>query len=197
MKAKSLTFILTIVLASMAIVRAGAQQATVQVVPAAYTVPNVGLTFDVNVTVQGVENLYGYEFKLFYSNDILNGTSVKQGPFLKTGGFSTLFHVAAFTDSYNSSHGLLNLFCLRTANATGVNGAGTLATVTFKSTSANGPSALSLADVKLSTPDATSIPVATFDGEVTVLPEFSSALILPMIMALTIVAVMISKKTRN
>jgi hypothetical protein len=191
-------FILALMLASMIIMRAGAQQATVEVVPASYTVPNVGLTFSANVTVQGVENLYGYEFKLFYSNDILNGTSVTQGPFLKTGGASTFFYVAEFTDGYNATHGLLNVVSLRTAtNATGVNGTGTLATVTFKSVSANGPRNLSLADVKLSDPNSTPIPYAALDGEVTVLPEFPATLLIPLFMALTLVAIMLNKKTGN
>lgn len=198
MKARLLIFIATLMFASMTITRAGAQQATVEVVPASYTVLDVGLSFSANVTVQGVENLYGYELKLFYSNDILNGTSVTQGPFLKTGGASTFFYVAAFTDGYNATHGLLNLVCSRTAaNATGVNGTGTLVTVTFKSVSANGPRSLILADIKLSDPNSTAIPYAALDGEVTVLPEFPAALLIPLFMALTLVAIMLSKKTGN
>jgi hypothetical protein len=186
------------VLASMVIMLAGAQQATVEVVPASYTVPNVGLIFNASVTVQAVENLYGCEFKLFYSNDILNGTSVTEGPFLKTGGVSTFFYVAAFTDDYNVTHGLLNLVCARTGSKTaGVNGTGTLATAAFKSISANGPRTLSLADVKLSDPNSTAIPFAALGGEVTVVPEYPAALILPIFMVLALVAVILSKKTRN
>jgi hypothetical protein len=198
LKAKLLGLIVTLMLASMAAVRVGAQQATVELIPASYTVLNVGLTFSVNVTVHDVENLYGFEFKLFYPNDILNGTNVKEGVFLKTGGVYTWFYMAAFTDNYNATHGLLNLLCTRTgANGTGVDGAGTLATVTFKSVSANGPSKLGLTDVKLSDPDSNAIPYTALDGEITVLPEFSSIMILPIIMAFTITAIIMSKKTRN
>jgi hypothetical protein len=189
---------LAFVLACVTATQTSAQQATVRVVPASQTVPNVGLTFSVNVTVEGVENLYGYEFKLYYPNALLNGTSVTEGPFLKTGGVPTVFSVAKFTDNYNATHGLSNVFCLRTGSDTpGVNGSGTLATITFKSTSTNGPRILHLGDVQLSDPTPASIPFIAADGEVTVVPEFPIALTLPLLIVLTLLAIMLGKKTRN
>jgi hypothetical protein len=190
-------FVLTILLAGTFISGAGAQQAAVRVVPASYTVPNVGLTFAVNVTVENVEDLYGWELKLYYPNNVLNGTSVTEGPFLKTGGIPTAFLVTQFIDSYNATYGLLNVLCLRTGNVSGVDGNGTLATITFTSTSTDGTEILHLTDVKLSDSNTTAIPSTTADGEVTVIPEFPAALILPILMVSTIVAIALRKKMIN
>ena len=198
MKGKMLTLFLALILTSVTLTLTSAQQTTVRIVPASQTVPNVGLTFSVNVTVENVENLYGYEFKLYYPNDVLNGTGVTEGPFLKTGGIPTLFSVAKFTDHYNATHGLSNVLCLRMqGDAPGVNGSGTLATITFKSTATNGPRILHLADIKLSDPTPASIPFTAADGEVTVVPEFPIALVLPLLIVSTLLAIVFGKRIRN
>jgi hypothetical protein len=194
---KRLIFLLALLFMSITVTQAGAQQATVQVVPASYTVLNVGLTFNVNITVQNVENLYGYEFKLYYPNDILNGTSVTQGPFLKGGGIQIFFSVAQFTDNYNATHGLLNVICTRSGNVSGVNGGGTLVAITFKSTSTNGPRTLQLADVALSDPNPAAIPFTSADGEVTVIPEFPTALILPLLIISASVTLTLRKRKKK
>jgi hypothetical protein len=190
-------FVLIILLTSTFISEVAAQQAAVRVVPASYTVPNVGLTFTVNVTVENVEDLYGWELKLYYPNNVLNGTSATEGSFLKTGGIPTAFLVTQFIDSYNATNGLLNVLCLRTGDVPGANGNGTLATITFTSTSRGGMEILHLADVKLSDSNTTMIPSITADGEVTVIPEFPAALILPILIASTIVAITLRKKMIN
>lgn len=189
---------LVFVLAIMPFAQADGQQTTVYVSPAAYTVPNVGSTFSVNVSVQGVENLSGWEFKLYYPRQILNGTMVVEGAFLKAGGVSTFFLVANFTDDYNTTQGLVSLLCLRVSpSASGVDGTGVLATITFNSTSNNGPEGLHLADVKLSDPNATPIPCVTVDGEVTVVPEFPTVLFLPLLMILTLVVIRLRERLVN
>jgi hypothetical protein len=192
-----LTFLFALILVSVVTTQARAQQAKVEVVPAYYPVPNVGLTFNVNVTIQDVENLSGYEFKLYYPNDVLNGTSVTEGPFLKTGGASTFFLKANFTDNYNDTNGIVNILCLRMPPAGPMNGNGTLVMITFKATSPSGPRTLHLADVKLSDPDSAPIPFTTTDGQVTVIPEFPVALLLPLLATLTLVALVLRKKIRS
>jgi hypothetical protein len=192
-----LTFLLAFVLAYFVMTQAHAQEAVVQVIPASYTVPNVGLTFNVSVTVQNVNDLFGFEFKLHYPNNILNGTSVTQGSFLKAGGIQTFFVVPSFTDHYNATHGILNILCSRIGNVSGVSGSGTLATATFRSTSTNGPKILHLADVKLSDSTPAAIPFAASDGEVTVVPEFPVIMILPLFVILTSAAILSGKKILN
>jgi hypothetical protein len=157
-----------LVLAVTIMMWTGTQQTTVEVIPAHSTVPNVGSTLSINVTAQNVKNLYAYAFELYYPRDMLNGTRVTQEPFLKAGGVSTLFNVVNFTDNFNATDGLINLFCTRTGNVPGVNGSGSLVTITFRSTSANGPKTLHLANVELANSSIAVIPCTAVDGEVTV-----------------------------
>jgi len=197
-KRLSVTFFSIFVLIGMTIIQVGGQQTKVYVSPESYTVPDTGLTFTLNITVQDVHDLYGWEFKLYYPNDILNGASVTEGPFLKTGGVSTAFLIREFVDSYNATHGRVRAVCLRfDPTAPGVDGNGVLATITFTSTAINGPEVLHLDDVKLSDSEANMIPYTTVDGEVTVIPEFPEALILPLLIVLTSVAMILRKTARS
>jgi hypothetical protein len=174
LRAKVLTLLSALVLAVILILavvfmmRTGTQQTTVEVIPAHYTVPSVGLNLSINVTVQNVKGLYAYGFELYYPRDMLNGTRVTQAPFLKAGGVSTLFRVVNFTDNFNATNGFINVFCTRSGNVPGVNGSGTLVTITFRSTSANGPKTLHLANVELANSSIAAIPCTAVDGEVTV-----------------------------
>jgi hypothetical protein len=196
MNRKRLALFVVIILASIIVGQARAQQATVSVVPASQTVPTVGSSFAVNVTVQNVEDLYGYELKLYYPNNVLNGTSVTQGSFLEAGGSTPLFFILNFTDNYNVTYGRVWASCTLTGATSGVNGTGTLLTVTFVSTSTSGSQALHLTDVKLANSNVTAIPFTAVDGEVTVIPELSTVLILPLLVASTIMAVVLRKKNR-
>lgn len=182
---------------SVVVANVGAQQATVSVVPASSIVPSLGSNFSVNVTVENVENLYGMQFTLYYPNSLLNGTNAGKGPFLDSGGFQSAFLISSFTDSYNTTDGYLKVLCLRTGDAPGVNGSGTLATINFKSISTGGPAILHLADVKLSDLNMTAISSTTADGEVTVIPEYSVLLILPLLIASTLIALTFRKRIIN
>jgi len=159
-------------LASTSTVQVRAQQPTVSVFPELATVPSVGLEFTVKITVQDIVNLAAWEFRLYYPNDILNGTSVTEGPFLRTEGTSTFFMLREFTDSYNETHGRIAVFSLRlNLDEPAVDGNGVLATITFKSKAKGGPSLIHLANVTLADPQANEIPCFTVDGEVEVNDE--------------------------
>jgi len=194
MKGLILASLLIFVLANMIITQVGAQQTKVLVFPESHIVPNIGLDFTVNITVQDVTDLYGWEFKLYYPNDILNGTSVAEGPFLKSGGVPTFFLLHEFTDAYNQTRGRVVALCLRVdPDAPGVNGSGVLATIKFSSKSIDGPKVLRLDDVKLSDSYVNAIPCTTVDGEVAVIPEFPAASILPLLVVLTSAAAAFKK----
>lgn len=190
-------FLLTISLIGM--IGTGAQPVTVRVVPESNTVPDVGLALTVKVAVENVEDLFGLELKLYYPNDVLNGTEVAEGSFLKADGNPTVFLVYNFTDGYNATYGLLNVLCFRTGDMPGVSGNGTLVTTTFTSTSRStgGMEILHLADVKLSDSNLTLISSTVADGEVIVIPEFPATLILPLLIASTIVAITLRKTISN
>jgi hypothetical protein len=188
---------LTITLMCMMATRVGAEQATVSIVPASSTVPTVGSTFSLNVTVENAENLYGLQFTLYYPNSLLNGTNATKGLFLDAGGAISTLLVSNFTDSYNATDGRMSVLCLRTGNVPGVNGSGTVATINFKSISTGGPAVLHLDDVQLSDPNMTAISSTTADGEVTVIPEYSALLILPLLIASSLVALTFRKRIIN
>jgi len=186
-------------MAVLAPAHADVQQTPTQVYlsPESYTVPDIGSTFSLNISIQNVTNLFAWELKLYYPNDVLNGTTVTEGNFLKAVGVNTFFYPFEFNDNYNATHGRLGVACTRLGEVAGVDGGGVLATVTFNSTSNGGPENLHLSDVKLSDPNATKIPFYTVDGEVTVLPEFSTAFLFLFLMTLTLLAIILRKRLVN
>lgn len=186
---------LALFLLSICIPAACAQQTTVYLSPTSYTVPNVNVTFSLNVTIENVNDLFGWDFQLYYPNDILNGTNITEGEFLKTDGAPTFFYIVKFTDTYNETHGLARAWCSRAGlNLTGVNGSGVLATITFKSTSSDGPKLLKLENVELSDRNAKKIPCTTVNGEITVVPEFATTLLTPFLIITTLAVVAIKRR---
>jgi hypothetical protein len=184
-----LTLLFTFILTSITATQVTAQQTKVYINPETQTIPQPGLSFTVEITIQNVNDLYGWELKIYYPNSILNATDAVEGTMLKKDGALTFFRKHIFTDNYNETHGLVNLFCLiAEAEAPGVNGNGILATVTFNTTSA-GTAKIYLSDVKLSDSNVNPIPCLTSDGTVTVVPEFPTVYILPtlIVSALTII----------
>ena len=130
---------------------------------------SIGDTFPINITVSNVTDLQGWQFRLYYKSAVLNATSYEEGPFLKSEGVNTFFYVVNFTDNYNATHGLVFLACARYSlggDITGVNGTGTLATITFKVVGGGG-STLHLENTLLtdSADPPNDIPHTVIDGE--------------------------------
>lgn len=121
--------------------------------------------FTVNISIYRATSVYGYEFKLYYNSTLLNGTSVDEGPFLKSAG-NTIFNTTDFNDYYNSTHGRLSIYCLLIGPKPGVNGSGTLTTITFQTKPFKGLSILDLTETQLSDPSANSILHSVIDGTV-------------------------------
>ncbi len=131
---------------------------------------NVGDTFSVNITVSNVTDLTAWQFRLYYKSAVLNGTSYEEGPFLKSGGANTFFYVVNFTDNYNATDGLAFFACAQLAPGEpvpGVNGTGTIATITFHVINGGG-SILHLDDTILddSADPPNHIPHTLIDGDV-------------------------------
>lgn len=129
----------------------------------------VGENFMVNVTVENVTNLYGWEFKLYYNNTMLNGTSIGQGEFLEAHG-NTYFDPINFTDTHNATHGIVWVTSSLLGNVTGVDGNGTLATIFFECKQ-SGNSTLSIGYSKLGDPEGVEIQHVTADGSVETWPR--------------------------
>lgn len=166
----------------------GQSTATVSV----QTVQNQDGTYSANITVSNVTNLYAWQVGLYYPSSFLNATQAVEGPFLEAGGAQPLFILANFTDRYNSTDGYILMSCARPYPFLGINGSGTLATVTFRAVGTgysvvhidtSGPFLTTLDD-----PNGNSIPYFAVDGTLNVVPEFPSSAILPLFMIGTLIS---------
>jgi hypothetical protein len=127
--------------------------------------PAYGKTFSVNVTLQNVANLYGYDFKLYWNTTLLNCIGFKTT--IPTGWGTNYF---AAENETNQALGMYWLAVAAESTAPTFNGTTTLATLTFKITydpiyPENVTSLLHLADTYLSDQNAKAIPHTTVDGQ--------------------------------
>jgi len=129
----------------------------------------VDKTFTINISIANVTDLYGWEFKLYYNNTMLNGTGIIEGPFLSTGG-SPFFNVSDFNDAYNATHGRVWATGVLLGNVSGVNGSGVLASVTFMCKEF-GSSILQLVDTTLGDPEGVAIIHTALGGSVETWPR--------------------------
>jgi len=122
----SSALLLFLVLISELAVTFSAQAATtiVSVYPSSVTA-GVGQDFSINVNIQSVLNLYGWEFKLNWSASLLDVSSVIEGSFLRTGGDTFFSYIV------NSTEGYVIVDCTMLGTIPGVSGDGVLATMTF------------------------------------------------------------------
>ena len=124
-----------------------------------------GASFNINVSVEDVVDLYAFDISLYYNTTLLDALTIAEGPFLKSVG-STIAIMTEVNDTVGRVRYGLSLM----GAPSGVNGSGTLFTITFlSSTEATGPSPLSLNDTELSNYDAQPIDHAVLDGSVTIL----------------------------
>lgn len=130
----SLTIIVLLILSfTVPLSLVHAQTATVQIIPSTTTV-ETGETFTVNLTITDVSNLAVWEFRLFYLNSILNCINASEGLFLDEGGNPQSFLVN-ITNSYNATYGMILFGSTILGAVPGVNGSGTLASVTLQAIS--------------------------------------------------------------
>jgi len=144
-----------------------AEGASIQVDPPTSTV-EVGEAFTVNVTVNDVTDLAVWEFQLYYLNTVLNCTNVSEGPFLSQGG--NTFFASLVNNTYNATHGRVLMGATLIGLIPGVNGSGTLGTVTFQAKT-SGDTLLHLTATSLldsSEPPRNPITHTTIDGAVQV-----------------------------
>jgi len=105
---------------------------------------NVGVDFDVNITVAEVANLFVWELNMTFNATVLNIVSVVEGPFLQTAG-STLM----LDPVIDNTNGRMGVTCsLMPFPDYGAYGDGVLATITFN-VLIKGKSDLHFAETKL------------------------------------------------
>jgi len=133
-------------------------------------------TVSIDIAVDNVTDLAGYDFMLVYNSTIINGTQITQGPFLKSGGANTYFYIVNFTDDYYYEFpwqprlGVAYVVSF-VYGPTGVNGSGTLATITFKA-KRTGDAILffNLTKTQLYNSDLENIPINANNGTIRSIP---------------------------
>jgi hypothetical protein len=126
-----------------------------------------GTSFDIDISVSDVADLYAFQFSVAYNPDVLSPVTVLPGDLLGT---------SFFPGTLDETTGLISFISdTLTGPGPGVTGSGSLATLRFLA-SANGSSALPVSDVILLDSVAGEIPVTVANGAVNVVPEPSSLL---------------------
>jgi len=129
--------------------RSTAVQATkIYLNPPSISLTLVGEIFQLNLTVFNGTDLYAWQARVSWDINHLNLTSATEGPFLKGLLISTYF---LFNPNYLEAYA--DIACTRLGEVPGVNGTGTLATLTFKAVEA-GESDINLSLVKIIGSDA-------------------------------------------
>ena len=115
----------------------------------------------VDVMISNVTNLHSYQVSLTFNNTVLSCQSVARGPFLRSGGTSSIFFVTPTTiiDSINVEEAISGSFV--------VSGSGKLFSITFNALAA-GNSPISIARIQLRDLDNNNIPVTWNTGEIIV-----------------------------
>jgi hypothetical protein len=131
------------------------------VVKAPGSVPSASEQFDVEVAIEDVENLGGFEFILNFDPAVLEAVSAVGTDFLASSGREVLCVNPEVAEA------AIRVECLTLGPtpAEGVDGDGTVAVVTMRSKHEGSPP-LKLTRVKLLQPDGTNIPVSWEDASV-------------------------------
>jgi len=137
----------------------------------------VGMTFDINITVTNVTDLYGWQFNVTFNPSVLNCTDVEEGPFLQQAGTTWLLPMTINNDAGFAFFGST----LFPPPSSGASGNGTLATMAFAVTG-NGTSALHFVEHKLNgwdPVDKIPVPISNtaVDGSVTATPGHDVAVV--------------------
>ena len=127
------------------------------------SVIHIGDTFTVDLNVENVHNLGGWQFDIAYDSTVLEAVEVKEGDFLKTGGGATFFQRGSIDNRLGKIKGLSTA----RLGEDGVSLRGTLLSVTFTAKSA-GQTQLKLDNLQLASIIGKPITTESHDGVITV-----------------------------
>jgi hypothetical protein len=139
------------------VVPAKAEIPSVSVVPSSLTTA-ISQDFSIDIAVSNVFDLYGWEFELSWNTTLLDAANVVEGPFLKGGSRQTFFN-----NNTDPLGGIMVVDCTLLGTIPGVNGSGTLSTVTFYAKNL-GNCPLNLYNVSLIDSSEQSISCQTLNG---------------------------------
>lgn len=121
-----------------------------------------GDSFTAVIKVERITDLAGFQFGIVFDPTILEVTAIEEGAFLSATGATYWME----PDIDNNAGMISDIACAKTAKG-GVDGSGTLATITFKAINA-GQSYIKLQNVVLSDSSGGVIPATSVDATVTV-----------------------------
>lgn len=211
MRSKSLLFFLCLLFTvSNRVDFVNAQKTDILIEPQFLSVPKIGETFSVNVSIYNVSNLFAYDFLLWYNTTLIDCLSVEwpKGHFLTPILRPTnIFKIKTIEDNINKTTGAVRVTATLTDGEPPKNGSGLLVRITFNAT-ATGSTFLRLYfpgfayPVKLSDPESNAIPCSTTDSEVTVIPEFFNPSLMFLLLSIVLVVIfleksLIKKKNKN
>jgi len=126
---------------------------------------NTGQTFNLDVSISGVTDLFSWGFDLSFDQTLLTANSITEGPFLKSMGGTTNY-VAGMIDN---TTGKISNTADTLTGATGVSGSGVLAIINFTAGATTGISTIGLSKITLT--DSNFFPIVNIpqNGSVTIL----------------------------
>ena len=110
-------------------------------------------TFALNLTVEDITDLAGWQLDITFNPTVLKAVSVTEGDFLSKDGGSTFFQAGSINNTTGSITGLIGA----RISAGGVSGTGTLLSINFEAKAA-GEGGLALHETKLGDPNGDPIP---------------------------------------
>jgi general secretion pathway protein D len=146
---------------SLLLALTAAPAATLSIDPSSLTV-GVGQSFDLNVDIANVSDLFAFQFDIAFNPAVLSATSVSEGSFLPGGG--TTAFVPGTID--NTAGKIAVTADALVGMVPGVSGSGVLATLQFSAIGV-GTSPISLSNIILLDSGFNSIDVTSSDGSVT------------------------------
>jgi hypothetical protein len=171
-------------LAFLAIAPVVVSGATIRVAPAAET-QSAGSDFAVDIHIEGVTDLYAYQFHVAFDPSIIRTLSVAPGSFLPPVGF-----LPGFIDNVAGTISFIGNSLL--GPVSGVSGSGGLVTIQFRAVGV-GPTPIAVSDVILLDSALGDITADTANAAITVtpsaaIPEPAAAVLLAPPLALFIIA---------
>ena len=146
---------------SIVLITAGNNPDTTMLVSPSSIIVAVNETFQIDIDVSGVSDLYGWEFKLGYNTSLLELVNITEGNFLNSS------RDTYFVPKVMSADGYILAGCTSLRSVNGVSGNGTLATVEFRAKKL-GSCTLDLYDTRLVNSAKQLVEHGTNDGTVTV-----------------------------
>ena len=154
-----------------------ADAATVMIDPATQVSPSAGESITVNIKVENVTDMFGYQLGLAFDNTALKFSAIEEGEFLGRDGVSTFAfldltgQMLEFKDVTQdavaevNTAGVLSIVNTRYGDTTTVTGSGKLAAITFQVLEAKA-STLELQNVTLADSDAEIITADSQNGAI-------------------------------